>query len=79
MTEEQDLTEVWYRQLFTTELGQRVLANILAEAKFFECPKTLEELAVMNFAKGILCKCGCFDNNKANKVVKAIIETARVD
>lgn len=49
-----------YRMFFSTESGQRVLANMLTEGKFFDLCHTPEEQAVQNFLKIILSKTGSY-------------------
>jgi hypothetical protein len=70
-----DATEVIYRQTFMTDPGRRVLANMLCESGFFKHNKTSEEQAVENFVKTILCKCGCFDDNKSVDIINALLNT----
>ncbi len=61
MAKEQiDNTVVDYRRCFSTDVGQRVLGNILVEAHFFEYTTTPEEQAVENFVKTILTKTGLY-------------------
>lgn len=49
-----------YRTFFSTDSGQRVLANMLTEGKFFTVCHTPEEQAVQNFLKIILSKIGSY-------------------
>ena len=49
-----------YRECFSTDSGQRVLANMLTEGGFFKYLETPEEQAVENFLKTILNKCGAY-------------------
>ncbi len=49
-----------YRMFFSSEFGQRVLANMLTEGKFFAVCHTPEEQAVQNFLKIVLSKTGSF-------------------
>ena len=49
-----------YNYFFNSEVGRRVLANMLIEAKFFDVSTTPEEQAVENFMKITLGKTGCF-------------------
>ena len=54
-----DNTVLNYRQTFTTDSGRRVLAHILSESGYFDTDlKTVEELAVLNFVKGIVKNLG---------------------
>lgn len=58
---EKDSQTTWYRTCFGTDAGKRVLSNLLLEAGYFDTDlKTLEELAVLNFAKKILSNIGLF-------------------
>jgi hypothetical protein len=47
-----------YDRTFSTEWGQRVLANMLTEGGFFKHNHTPEEQAVQNFLKTVLSKTG---------------------
>ncbi len=49
-----------YRTFFSSDAGQRVLANMLTEAKFFDITTTPEEQAVENFMKIVLSKIGSY-------------------
>ncbi len=49
-----------YRVCFSADVGQRVLANMLAEARFFEITRTPEQQAVENFMKVVLSKIGSY-------------------
>ena len=49
-----DMTVKDYRACFCTPAGKRALANMILEAKFFNCEHTPEEQAVSNFMKKIL-------------------------
>ena len=49
-----------YTTFFTTESGQRVLADMLLEGGFFKLNTTPEEQAVENFLKTVLTKTGKF-------------------
>jgi len=63
-----------YRSCFMTDTGRRVLANIMAEAKFFEHTTTVEEQAIHNFVKTILTKLGCYHINNSVSLVNKIFE-----
>ncbi len=65
-----------YRTCFSTDAGQRVLGDILLEAGFFDTDKfTPEEIAVQNFAKGILKKIGiCKDPKDMDSFVQKLFE-----
>ena len=57
-----DLTQTNFRLCFNTEAGRAALGRILIDAGYFDADlKTTEQLAVLNFAKGILKKCGVHD------------------
>ena len=47
-----------YRECFSTDAGQRVLANMLTEGGFFKVLKTPEDFAIENFLKIVLNKTG---------------------
>jgi 2-methylaconitate cis-trans-isomerase PrpF len=47
-----------YTVFFSTDAGQRVLADMLLEGGFFKLNKTPEEQAVENFLKVVLGKTG---------------------
>ena len=49
-----------YRTFFSSDAGQRVLANMLTEGKFFDVCHTPEEQAVDNFLKIVLSKIGSY-------------------
>ncbi len=49
-----------YKICFSSDVGQRVLANMMTEAKFFDVINTPEEQAVENFIKIVLSKCGVY-------------------
>jgi hypothetical protein len=52
-----DNTTIAYRTCFSTNYGKLVLGNILIDAGYFDTElKTSEQIAVENFAKGILKK-----------------------
>ena len=65
-----------YRQTFISDSGKRVLTHLLAEAGFFDCDlKTVEELAVLNFAKGILKNMGiCNTPDNIGQFVNKLFE-----
>ncbi len=67
-----DKTTDYYRICFGTAEGKRVLANLLVEARFFEHIKTYEELAVENFVKTILNKCGAYDVRNVNYYIDGL-------
>ena len=73
-----DQTSVYYTQCFSTDMGKVVLSNMLIEAGFFKHTKTLEEQAVENFMKTVLCKCGVYDDNRAMEHVNNFMNM-RVD
>lgn len=58
-----------YRTCFSTDAGKRVLGHLMSEAGYFDTDlKTVEELAVLNYAKKILVNIGLF-SIKENKVI----------
>ena len=62
-----------YRRCFSTAEGRLVLGNLLANAGVFDTNiKTPEELAVENFAKGILENMGLYGRDNINKVSQII-------
>ena len=65
--------ETDYCSFFETDAGQRVLADMLLEGGFFKLNQTLEEQAVQNFLKTVLCKIGCFDVNVSHEFVEKLI------
>ena len=68
-----DPTESDYRQCFTSDPGQRVLVEILLLAGYFSTDlKTTEDLAVLNFAKVILSKCGLLRGSVMDVHVKSL-------
>ena len=69
-----DGTSNIYRRCFNTDVGKRVLANLMLEAKFFQHTETPEEQAVSNFVKTILSKCGCYDPNNVDEYVTKLME-----
>jgi hypothetical protein len=70
-----DHTQIDYRTCFSSEVGRRVLSHLLIEAGLFDNDlKTPEELAVENYAKGILKNMGLFgDPTKVQPMVNGII------
>ena len=68
-----DKTVPDYRRCFCTDAGQRVLANMLIEAKFFEYTKTPEEQAVENFLKTVLTKCGTYNIGNVDSYVRDVL------
>ena len=68
-----DVTDVMYRQCFQTDIGKRVLANMMIEAGWFSHNKTPEEQAVENFVKTILCKCGSYSANHVDEYVTKLM------
>ena len=68
-----DATVNIYRQCFKTDVGKRVLANMMVEAGWFGYNKTPEEQAVENFVKTILCKCGFYDANHVDEYVTKLM------
>lgn len=73
MADQIDNTVVDYRRCFSTDVGQRVLGNMLVEAKFFEYTETPEEQAVENFVKTILTKCGSYDIKNMSEYVRNLM------
>jgi hypothetical protein len=69
-----DATTTIYRQCFGTDVGKRVLGNLMVEAKFFDHCGTPEEQAVANFVKTILSKCGCYDPNNIDEYVTMLMQ-----
>ena len=64
-----DATQSIFRGCFDTELGKQALGRILIDAGYFDTDlKTTEELAVLNFAKGILKNCGLGDEKYPSQV-----------
>ena len=75
MAKEQiDNTVVDYRRCFSTDAGQRVLGNMLVEAKFFEYTETPEEQAVENFVKTILTKCGAYNVQNIDEYIRNLMQ-----
>lgn len=68
-----DTTVADFRQCFCNEVGNRVLVNMLLEAKFFDQEHTPEEQAVSNFMKKIMCKLGAYNMDNADDFVKALL------
>ena len=68
-----------HNRTFSSEHGQRVLANMLTEGGFFKLNKTSEEQAVENFLKIVLAKTGRYpvegdcDQNKMIRFVNGIM------
>lgn len=71
--EQIDNTTVDYRRCFSTTVGQRVLGNMLIEARFFEYTTTPEEQAVENFMKTVLTKCGGYCVENIDEYVRMLI------
>ena len=71
--EQIDNTVVDYRRCFSSDVGQRVLGNMLIEAKFFEYTDTPEEQAVENFMKTVLTKCGGFCVGNIDEYVRNLM------
>ncbi|MCK5017531.1 MAG: hypothetical protein KAS32_10730 [Candidatus Peribacteraceae bacterium] len=69
-----DKTIDYYRECFSTAQGKMVLANLLAEAKFFEYTKTHDDMAVENFVKTILIKTGTYHPDNLNGFVDKLFE-----
>ena len=65
-----------YRQCFMTDAGKRVLGQLLIDAGYFDCDmKTTEELAVLNYAKGIIRNMGiCVTPKNVSQFVNRILE-----
>lgn len=68
-----DATTAIYKQCFQTDIGKRVLANMMLEAGWFDYNKTPEEQAVENFVKTILCKCGFYNPNQVDELVTKLM------
>ena len=64
-----DTTSADFRTCFSSDVGKRVLANMLIEARFFEYTKTPEEQAVENFMKTVLTKCGSYNVENVDEYV----------
>ncbi len=62
-----------YRTFFSTDTGQRVLANMLTEGKFFDLCHTPEEQAVQNFLKIILSKTGSYPSEGENTRIESFV------
>jgi len=65
-----------YRECFSTDCGQRVLANMLTEGGFFLPLKTLDELSVENFLKTVLNKCGAYpaEGKSSNARIESYVQ-----
>ena len=70
---DKDTTVVDFRTCFGSDVGKRVLANMLLEANFFAHEHTPEEQAVSNFMKTVLCKCGVYYPDNADDFVERIL------
>lgn len=70
-----DQTQMDYMACFSSNVGRRVLAHLMADAGVFDIDlKTSEELAVENFAKKILVNMGIYgDTKKVQQITDAII------
>ena len=62
-----------YRTFFTTDTGQRVLANMLTEGKFFDLCHTPEEQAIQNFLKIILSKTGSYPSEGESERIESFV------
>ena len=71
-----DETMVAYRTCFGTDSGKRVLGQILMDSGYFDADiKTEGEIAVQNFAKGIVKKLGiCNDPKDVGFYVQKLFE-----
>lgn len=65
-----------HRTCFSTDAGKRVLAYILTEAGYFDTDlKTLEEQAVLNFAKKVVKNLGiCNEPESVSEFVNKLME-----
>ena len=71
-----DHTEMDYRTCFSSDVGRRVLGHLLAEAGYFDDDlQTPEEIAVENYAKGILRRMGILDISNIQQVINGMINT----
>ena len=76
MQDKLDHTEMDYRTCFSSDVGRRVLGQLLLDAGFFDTDmKTTEELAVETYAKNILKILGVANHpDKMKQFVNAIFE-----
>lgn len=72
-----DKTVDYFRECFSTEAGKRVLASMLIEAKFFDYIETPEEIAVENFMKTVMTKCGTYNIDNIDYYVTSIMNLPR--
>lgn len=71
-----DNQTITYRTCFSTDAGKRVLGQLLIDAGYFDIDlKTLEELAVLNFAKKIIVNLGiCNTPDSIDSFVNKLFE-----
>ena len=75
---EVNYTQMDYRNCFSTDVGKRVLGQLLLDAGFFDSDiKTTEDAAVENFMKQVLKTMGVYDDpDKMIQVVNGLINVS---
>ena len=75
---EPDYTQMDLRNCFSTDVGKRVLGQLLLDAGFFDSDiKTTEDAAVENFMKQVLKTMGVYDDpDKMIQVVNGLINVS---
>lgn len=70
----EDKTIVYYRNVFGSPEGRKVLANMIVVSGWFSKLKTTEDLASENFIKDVLEKCGLLNLDIVDRFVNAIMD-----
>ena len=74
-----DKTTDYYRVVFCSADGIKVLAHILADTGFFDDTiKTSEEIALCNYGKRILKRLGIIDLQNLEYFARMFIEAPRI-
>lgn len=71
--QELDKIRLEFRSVFSSEIGQRVLASILGVLRFYSTAETEEERVLQNAAKKILYLSGAWDEGKEIKILNSLL------
>lgn len=71
MTKEEQYIQDCYRQVFSSGSGQKVLGQMLIDAGYFDNKRTApEDMAVLNYVKGVLKYCGLLKTENIDSYVR---------
>ena len=71
MTEDEQYIQDCHRQLFSSAIGQKVLGQMLIDGGYFDNKRTApEDMAVLNYVKGILKNCGLLKTENIDSYVR---------